>query len=150
MIELMITLSIIAVLVRIAMPAYGAIRRDSLASQAAGDFNTIRAAAVAQYEATGSYPADSPAGVVPHNMAAFLPHDFQFTKPAYTLDWDNFSVADSAAGGAMSGQILAITVTARDSIAGLQILHTLGANCSHWSVGNSHTFVVQSTLESPR
>jgi hypothetical protein len=48
------------------------------------------------------------------------------------------------------GQILALTVTAKDAALGSRILEKLGANCTHWSVGNSHTFVIQSTLEAPR
>jgi prepilin-type N-terminal cleavage/methylation domain-containing protein len=149
LIELMIVLCIISVLVRIALPAYASIRRESYASQAAGDLNAIRAAAVAQYEATGAYPADAPAGAVPPGMAVYLPRGFSFTRPNYRLNWENYVVNDSSAGGVTEGQILALTVTATDSIAGLQILHTLGMNCTHWSVGNAHTFVIQSSLEAP-
>ena len=150
LIETLITLCILSLLVRLALPSYASIRRDSLATQAAGDFNTIRAAAVAQYEATGSYAADAPAGFVPAGMGTYLPRGFSFTRPQYRLDWENYVVGDSLSGGVAAGQILALTVSASDSLVGLRILHMLGANCSHWSVGNAHTFVIQSTLESPR
>ncbi len=150
LIELMIVLCIISVLVRIALPTYASIQRDSYASQAAGDLNAIRAAAVAQYEATGTYAPDAPAGLVPAGMGAYLPRDFSFTRSHYRLDWDNYAVADTSANGTTSGQILALTVTATDPRVGLQILHTLGRNCTHWSVGDAHTFVIQSSLESPK
>lgn len=150
LIEMLITLCILSVLLRLALPSYASIRRDSLATQAAGDFNTIRAAAVAQYEATGRYAPDAPAGLVPSGMGSYLPHGFPFTRPAYRLDWENYVVSDSTSGGAGAGQVLALTVSATDSLTGLRILHMLGANCAHWSVGNAHTFVIQSTLESPR
>jgi prepilin-type N-terminal cleavage/methylation domain-containing protein len=150
LVELMIVLCIISVLVRIALPAYASIRRDSYASQAAGDFNVVRAAAFAQYEATGGFAPDAPAGVVPAGMGAYLPHDFSFTRSQYQLDWENYVVSDTTSSGAESGQVLALTVTATDSLAGFQILNTLGRNCTHWSVGNSHTFVIQSSLESPK
>jgi len=149
LIELLIVLCIISVLVRIALPAYAAIRRDSLASQTVGDLNVIRAGAAAEFEATGSYPPDTPAGIVPPAMAPYLPRDFAFTRPNYSLAWNNFVVSDTTSGGA-AGQILALTVTAADPALGYRILHTLGANCTHWSVGGAHTFVLQSSLESAR
>lgn len=150
LIELLIAISILSILVRIALPAYKGIQRDALATQALGDFNTVRAAAVAQYEATGSYANDGPAGVVPQGMAPFLPRNYSFTKEQYTLDWDNFAVDDSSSGAMLRGNVLALTITANDSLVSRQILHMVGANCSHWSIGDSHTFVVMSTLEAPR
>jgi prepilin-type N-terminal cleavage/methylation domain-containing protein len=148
LVEMLITLSIIALLVRISLPGYAGIRRHALAAQAAGDFNTIRAAAVSQYEATGSYAADSPAGTVPAGMGSYLPARFTFRRPAYELDWENFLVSDTSSSGATSGQVLALTVVSADSLVGLQVVQVLGSNCAHWSVGNAHTFVVFSTLES--
>ncbi|MCC6652355.1 MAG: type II secretion system protein [Candidatus Eisenbacteria bacterium] len=149
-IELLIVISILSILVRVSLPAYKGIQRDALASQALGDFNTVRAAAVAQYEATGAYAADGPEGVVPAGMAPFLPRNYSFTKPPYSLDWENFAINDTSGVTPMSGMVLALTITARDSLVGRQVLHLVGANCTHWSIGESHTFVVMSTLESPR
>ncbi|MBI5168007.1 MAG: type II secretion system protein [Candidatus Eisenbacteria bacterium] len=149
-IELLIVLSILSILVRVSLPAYKGIQRDAIATQALGDFNTVRAAAVAQYEATGAYAADGPAGIVPAGMAPFLPRQYSFTKESYTLDWENFTVADSTMGPGQSGSVLALTITASDSLVGRQILHMVGANCAHWSIDNAHTFVVLSTLEAPR
>jgi prepilin-type N-terminal cleavage/methylation domain-containing protein len=150
LIEMLITLSIIALLVRISLPGYSGIRRQAIAAQAAGDFNTIRAAAVSQYEATGSYAPDSPAGTVPAGMGSYLPGRFTFSRPAYELDWEHYLVSDTSSSGATSGQVLALTVVTADSLTGLQIVHALGSNCAHWSVGNAHTFVVFSTLEAVR
>lgn len=149
LIELLIVISILSILVRVSLPAYKGIQRDALATQALGDFNTVRAAAVAQYEATGAYAVDGPNGVVPGGMAPFLPRNYSFTKERYTLDWENFAVDDSSSGSALHGNVLALTITADDSLVGRQILHMVGANCAHWSIGDSHTFVVMSTLESP-
>ena len=149
LIETVIVLCIVSVLVRIAIPAYAAIRRDSIASQAVGDFNVVRSATIAQFEATGRYPADAPSGFVPAGMAAYLPRDFSFARREYELDWQNYVVADTTTSGAVPGQILALTVTAHDPQMGLTVLSHLGANCTHWSVDESHTFVIQSSLESP-
>lgn len=149
LIELLIVISILSILVRISLPAYKGIQRDALASQAVGDFNVVRAAAVAQYEATGSYPPDGPPGVAPAGMAPYLPRHYSFTQKNYTLDWENFAVSDSASGSSLQGMVLALTFSVNDSLLGRQVLHMLGANTAHWTVGNEHTFVVMSTLDSP-
>ncbi len=148
LIELLIVLSIVSILLRVSLPAFDAVRRDAVASKAVGDFNVVRAAAIAQFEATGSYPADAVPGVVPGGMKPFLPTDFAFEKPEYELDWDNYTVADSASGS--SGQVIALTYVPKDPKTGLQILNMLGDNCTHWSVDDAHTFVILSTIEAPR
>ncbi|MFN8586596.1 MAG: prepilin-type N-terminal cleavage/methylation domain-containing protein [Candidatus Eisenbacteria bacterium] len=145
-IELLIVLSILSILVRMALPAYRSVQRDAIATQALGDYNTVRAAAVAQFEATGAYAADGPAGVAPAGMAPFLPRNFTFDRPNYELDWEHFEVRDSVSG---NGAVMALTITASDTLVGRQILHLVGANTSHWSIGESHTFVIMSTLEAP-
>lgn len=150
LIEAMVVLCVLSILVRVGIPAYDAVRREAIASQALGDFNAVRAGVVAQFEATGSYPADAPSGSVPGGLRSFLPADFSFRRPAYELDWENYTVPDTTESGVSQGQVLALTVTARDATTGLEILRQLGANCSHWSVGDSHTFVMFSSVEAGR
>lgn len=149
-VELMVVLAILAVLVRIAIPVYQGVARDAVASQVLGDFNAIRAAAVAQFEATGQYAPDGVTGVVPQGMAPFLPRDFKFTKPNYQLDWENWAVSDSSNSGATAGMVLALTVVTPDERVGRYVVATLGRNCTHWTVDDASTFVIASTLESPR
>ncbi len=150
LVEAMVVLCVVSILVRISIPAYDAIRREAVASQALGDFNAVRAGVVAQFEATGSYPADAPSGSIPAGLTGFLPAGFSFRRPAYELDWENYTVPDTSGSGVTQGQVLALTVTAHDPTTGLQILRQLGANCSHWSVGDSHTFVMFSSVEAGR
>jgi prepilin-type N-terminal cleavage/methylation domain-containing protein len=149
LIELMVVLTILGILARLSIPVYDGIRRDALVSQVAGDFNTVRAAAIAQAEATGSYPEDGPLGSVPNGMAPFLPRHFSFTKPGYQLDWENWAIADSSDGGA-AGLVVALTVVSADERVGRQVLRTLGGNCTHWTVDDASTFVIMSSLDAPR
>jgi prepilin-type N-terminal cleavage/methylation domain-containing protein len=149
LIELLIVLTILSTLVRLAIPAYQSLEMNAIVSQAAGDLHVVRAAAAAEYAATGNYAPDAMGGVTPPAMAPYLPAGFTFQPKDYELDWENFAVADTTGPNGM-GQILALTVTAKDPALGNRILEKLGANCTHWSVGNSHTFVIQSTLEAPR
>ncbi len=142
LIELMMVLCISSILLRVALPAYAAVQRNARASQVQGDFNVIRAAAFAQFVATGSFAAEAKKGAIPAGMKPYLPKKFSFKKPTYTLDWDHVSVSNG-------GRVVALTVVVPDRKLGLTVLHTLGANCSHWSAGKAHTFVIESTLESP-
>jgi prepilin-type N-terminal cleavage/methylation domain-containing protein len=148
LVEVLVVLGIVALLMRLSLPAFAAMRCNARAAQVVGDYNTVRAAAFAQYDATGSFPADAGPGVTPAGMSVFLPRGFSFHKLEYDLDWDHFAVSDSSAG--VTGSVAALTVVAPDTRLGLTVLRLLGANCTHWSVGDAHTFVVQSTLESPR
>lgn len=150
LIELSIALLVVSLLVRVAIPAYGSLKRDAIARAAEGDLKVVRAAAIAQYAATGAYAPDAPAGVVPAGMARYLPGDFSFRRREYELDWENVAIADSASVDLTAGAAIALTVTANDASTGLQMLHVLGANRRHWSVGDAHTFVILSTLEAPR
>ena len=147
LIELMIVLCIISILVRVSLPAYSSVQRNAKASQALGDFNVVRAAAFAQYEATGNFPADGTVGMLPAGMRPFLPKGFSFHRRDYDLDWEAWSVTDSASN--VTGSLVAVAVLIPDEKLGLTVLRMLGANCTHWSAGTSHTFVVQNTLESP-
>jgi prepilin-type N-terminal cleavage/methylation domain-containing protein len=148
LIELMIVLCITSILLRVSLPAYSAMQRNAKASQIVGDFNVVRAAVFAQYEATGGFPADGASGIVPAGMTPFLPRDFSFQKPTYELDWESWAVSDSS--GSLNGKLVAVTVVSPDEKLGLTVLHMLGANCTHWSAGDAHTFVVENTLESSR
>jgi type II secretory pathway pseudopilin PulG len=150
LIGLSIALMIVSLLVRLAIPAYGSLKRDAIAAAASRDLNTVRAAAIAQYDATGAYAPDAPAGVVPAGMARYLPRGFSFRRHDYELDWENLAIADSASPDLTAGTALALTVIANDAGTGRQMLQTLGANRTHWSAGDAHTFVILSTLEAPR
>lgn len=149
LIELMVVISILGVLARLALPVVSSMRREAVAADVMGDFNVVRAAAVAQYEATGSYPPDGATGQVPTGLAPFLPAGFSFTKQDYQLDWEHWEIADST-GGMQSDYVLAVTVVAPDDKLQRQLLASLGRNCTHWSVDDASTFVVMSSLEAGR
>jgi prepilin-type N-terminal cleavage/methylation domain-containing protein len=149
LVELTMVILVLSVLVRLSLPAYANMRRDAIASQAAGDLNVVRAAALAQFEATGSYPPAAPSGCIPAGMGPFLPDRFSFVRRDYDLAWENFEVSDPGTAGA-TGMIVALTVIPKDPATGLRVISVLGANCSHWSVGDAHTFVIFSTLDAPR
>lgn len=146
LVELLIVLCILSLLLRMSLPAYAATQRNARAAQAVGDFEVIKAAAFAQYEATGSFPPEGSSGVVPDGMAQFLPKDYSFHHRDYQIDWESWVVSDTSSH--TMGSLVAVRFAFPDEKLGLTVLRMLGGNCTHWSAGDSHTFVVQNSLES--
>lgn len=147
LVEMLIVLCILSILARVALPAYVAMQRNARATRAAGDVNVVRTAAFAQYAATGSFPADGATGVVPVDMKRYLPGGFSFQRKDYTLDWESWVASDSLLQ--TTGRVVAVTVIVPEPQLGLTILQMLGANCTHWTAGDAHTFVIESTLDAP-
>ena len=125
------------ILVRVSLPAHKGIQRDAVATQALGDFNTVkRRGRGAVRSHRRAYAEDGPAGVVPAGMSPFLPRNHSFTKEQYSLDWENFSIADSTMGPGQSGYVLALTITANDSLGTADPAHGRG---EHARTGRSRT-----------
>lgn len=143
LVELMVVLTILSVLVRLSLPAVASYRRQALVARVMNDFNVVRSAAYAQFEATGAFPPESAPGVPPAGSAAYLPRGFAYQRPEYQLDWDHVTLADSTGAG---GFVTCLTVTAPDSLLGHAVLRKLGSGTPHWSVGNAHSFVVASSV----
>ncbi len=142
LIELMVVLTIMSVLVRLSMPAMATYRRHAVTAKALNDFNVVRSAAYAQFEATGVFPPEAAAGAMPQGSAQFLPRGFSFTRAEYELDWDHVTITDSTN---TPGYVTMLTVVVPDSLLGHSMIRKLGASTTHWSVGNAHTFVVASS-----
>lgn len=143
LIELIVVISIVSVLFRMAMPAAASYRRHAVAARAIGDFQVVRNAAFAQLDAQGAFAPDAAPGVVPAGAAQFLPRDFAFSRAQYVLDWDHVTLADSSG---RAGYVAMLTLVTPDSLLGHELIAKLGAGTAHWSVGDAHTFVVASDL----
>jgi len=143
LIELLVVISIVSVLFRMAMPLTESYRRHAVAAQAMSDFHVVRSAAYAQLDAQGGFAPDAAPGVVPAGAAPFLPRDFSFKRARYQLDWDHIALSDSSGS---AGFVAMLTVVTADSLLGHELIAKLGAGTTHWSVGDAHTFVVASDL----
>jgi prepilin-type N-terminal cleavage/methylation domain-containing protein len=90
LLELVVALTIIAVLMGVAIPAYFGFMTNTRAAQAVADLQAVRAAVYLNYGDTGRWPAESAAGFVPDGVASNLPKNFTFSNKWYTLDYDNW------------------------------------------------------------
>ena len=91
LIELMVVVTIISMLMLAAVPAYNRIQRKARASAIVNDFRVFAAAFQAHAHETGSWPAESAAGIVPAgvntteiNFQAFT----RITPMGGHFDWD--------------------------------------------------------------
>jgi hypothetical protein len=99
----------------------------------------VRLAGYNAFYETGAWPDDASAGVVPPTLTPYLAKNFSFTKPEYTLDWENFV---PPGGGPSGGMQVGIVVTASDPRLQLALAQSLGNKLPFISVGGTLTFVI--------
>ena len=89
-VELLTVMILIGVLASIAILKYIDLRHRARASAAAGDLQAVRIAAYSAWYETGSWAGEVGPGMVPPGLVQYLPQNFSFNRPEYTLDWENF------------------------------------------------------------
>ena len=92
LVELMVTLGIVAVLSAIAVPKYQQLKVRAQSTQLIGDFDVVRQAAMNFFVDSGHFPGDVGAGVIPQGLERYLPNNFTFEKTAWTLDYENMGL----------------------------------------------------------
>ena len=86
--ELMVVVTIIGILARIALPKYQRIRIKARAAAIITDMNVIKGAAYMSLENTGKWPLDAAVGKVPTELTKLLPNGMNWVKDKSTsYDW---------------------------------------------------------------
>jgi prepilin-type N-terminal cleavage/methylation domain-containing protein len=147
LVELMIVLTIVGILLRIALPTYNNMVRNARAAAIAGDFNTVRAAAFAYHAVTNAWPAESATGAVPAVLVPYLPKGYSFVKPTYQLDWENWVLPNGTPQYPSSQVMLGISISTTDSKLGNTVVSILGNNTTHYTMNDSYTFLISSTVD---
>lgn len=88
MVEMMVVLIVLSVLCALAVLRYIDLTREGQSSQVAGDISVVRLAALNFYAEKETWPAASGAGVVPPELAPYLPASFSFVRPRWTIAWN--------------------------------------------------------------
>jgi prepilin-type N-terminal cleavage/methylation domain-containing protein len=89
-VELMAVVIVLGILAGIGILKYIDLTHRARTAQITGDLHAVRIAAYGAMYENGTWPTESSAGVVPPGLAPYLPANFSFVKPEYTLDWENF------------------------------------------------------------
>ena len=135
MIELMTVIIILGLLSGIAILKYLDLRNQARAAEVAGDFRTVMVAAYGYYSDHNDWPPDGAPGVIPPSLVQYLPGSFQFSKPEWTLDFDNLGM-----GG--PDYVVGVTVSTANSDLMQKLVRTLGTKQPYFKGGATLTYII--------
>ena len=143
MVEVLTTLMVISVVVRIGIPNYQEVRLKAEATRVAGDFNAVQTAA-ANYQADhNGWPREFGAGQIPPELIPYLPDGFSFHRGRYRLDWENWSLPSGLPSNPDARTILGLSILTEDRALGAAIEALLGNNPAHFSLAGNYTFILE-------
>jgi prepilin-type N-terminal cleavage/methylation domain-containing protein len=138
-IEILVVIIVLSILASLAILKYMDLKHRALTTSAIADLQAIRLAGYSAWYEHGVWPGEVGAGVVPGGLVPYLPGGFEFSKPEYTLDWDNFVPPGGGPTGAMQ---LGVVVTSSDARLMKTLQNSLGSKGPFFAVGGTLTFVI--------
>ena len=139
-IELIAVMTIVGALSAIAVPKFRQVQRRATATQILGDFDVVRLAAMSFYVDSGYFPAEANAGSVPRNLKPYLPNNFTFTKPQWTLDYENWELKTQPRF-TKTGVVIGVSIKTKDAALGETAMQLVG-NTPTFTVGTKYTFLI--------
>jgi len=138
-IELLIVVAVMAILASLATLKYIDLRHRALSAQVIGDLEAIRLAAYTGFYETGTWAPDAGAGIKPPALDSYLSRSFSFSKPDYTLDWENFV---PPGGGPSGGLQIGVVVSAKNPRLARTLAQNLGDRGPFILAGTTLTYVI--------
>jgi prepilin-type N-terminal cleavage/methylation domain-containing protein len=138
-IEILVVMIVLGILSTLGILKYIDLRHRALSSSAIGDLQAVRLAGYSAWYEHGKWPEEVGPGVIPAALVPYLPGGFTFSKPQYTLDWDNFAPPGGGPTGAMQ---LGVVVTSSDPRLMKTLQNNLGSKAPFFAVGGTLTFVI--------
>jgi len=139
-VELMIAMIIVGCLSAIAVPKYIDLKRRANTTKVLGDFQAVRVAVMSFYADSSYFPKESGPGEIPPNLTKYLPINFSFIRPEWTLDYENWELGQGQ-GFSNSSALIGVTVICQDPALGETTSRLLG-NVPQVSYSPSVTFMV--------
>jgi prepilin-type N-terminal cleavage/methylation domain-containing protein len=138
-IEILIVMIVLSILAGLAILKYVDLRHRALSASATADLQAVRLAAYSAWYEHGIWPNEVGSGVIPGGLEPYLPGGFSFSKPEYTLDWDNFV---PPGGGPTGGMQLGVVVSSSNARLMKTLQNSLGSKAPFFAVGGTLTFVI--------
>jgi prepilin-type N-terminal cleavage/methylation domain-containing protein len=138
-IEVLIVMIVIGILASLAVLKYIDLRHRAVAAQAISDLEAVRLAGYSSWYETGVWPAEVAPGIVPAGLKPYLAGGFSFSRPEYTLDWENFV---PPGGGPSGGMQLGVVLTSSNARFTNSLAKHLGSKAPFFMVGNALTYVI--------
>ncbi len=138
-IEMLIVMIVLGVLASLATLKYIDLRHRAVSAEAIADLQAVRLAAYSAWYETGAWPVETGAGTVPPGLTPYLSGGFSFSKPTYTLDWENFIPPN---GGPSAGMQLGVVLTSSNVRLTTALAQSLGNKSPFFIIGGNLTFVI--------
>jgi prepilin-type N-terminal cleavage/methylation domain-containing protein len=141
-IEVLTVMIVMGILATLAILRYIDLRDRATASGMASELNGIRLAAYNYWADHDAWPAEAAAGTVPPGLEPYLPRNFSFSRPRYTIDWENFVPADGSTSGGNGVMQVGLTVTTSSP----SLIHALvlaaAGGAPFFVAGNTLTYII--------
>lgn len=157
LLELILALTIIGLLSSIAVPKFRDMRRRAIASQIIGDFDAVRIATMNFFIDSTYYPEEAPPGILPNNLAPYLPTNFKMLKPQWAFDYENWVTITTTTTGSTKSKgkgkglgstkttkvetLIGLAFTTADTALGRTTMRMMGS-APVYTVGNKYTFLI--------
>ena len=134
LIELLIVVSIIGILARIAIPKFNSVRRRTQATAIVSELVTVRDAAFHYNADTQLWPPNTAAGTMPAVLIPYLPKGLKFQPSATTsYVWLLNGMSGNNPINGTDNSLMAIGVNTPDAALRTTVLAAMGGNATYVS-----------------
>jgi prepilin-type N-terminal cleavage/methylation domain-containing protein len=137
--EILIAMLVMAILAGMMVMRYIELKHRALTAQATADMENVRLAAFTKFYDTGQWPSAPGPGVVPPELVPYLGTGFSFSRPDYTLEFENFV---PPSGGTSSTYQIAIRFSSNNQNLVNTMIQVVGDRAPYLVMGNSVAVVL--------
>jgi type II secretory pathway pseudopilin PulG len=141
-VEVLVVMIFIGLLARLAVPRYSDMKLRAKAAAVAGDVHAIRLAAFTHYTDKQTWPPDYGPGVVPSELADYLPGGFSFTRADFTYDFEQWTLSSGTPGDPQQEQMIGVAVIFNDARLADAVMRIAGRGYGPFRSGNRVTFLI--------
>jgi prepilin-type N-terminal cleavage/methylation domain-containing protein len=129
LVELLITVTIVGLLARIALPKVSQFRLRARATSIVNDMEVIRLAAFGVAADSGYWPPATAAGTRPTSMESYLPPSLSFNPaPGVNLEWRMTGIPNGDVGQAQAGATMGMGADIADDELRVELQRALAAH----------------------
>jgi len=138
-VELLVVFVVLTILASMMVLRYIDLKHRAVSVKATTDMDLVRKAGYARYYDAGAWPSGSGAGTVPADLAPYLPNNFSFVHPDYTLEWETFV---PPGGGPSASYQVAVRLTSSNVRLMQTLSQTIGHRLPYVMMGNELVVIV--------
>jgi prepilin-type N-terminal cleavage/methylation domain-containing protein len=129
LIEILIVVTIIGIIARVALPQVLGIRVKARAAKIVTDMELIRGASIAVAADSGYWPEGTSAGVASPAMATYLPPSFSWNpEPGVLYTWRRTGIPGGIEGDAEAGATMGMGAEVADPVLRIELQRALDAH----------------------